>query len=96
MKEKPFTKVPNAILDLESLNVYEFRILMHIYIKTIGFNKKSDGISLSQFQKATGISKPTILKSLKSLEEMKFIKVQKQINNTNGNLSNKYYLIFRG
>lgn len=90
MKENPFTKVPNAILDLESLNVYEFRILMHIYRKTIGFNKKSDGISLSQFQKATGISKPTILKSLKNLEEMKLIKVQKQINKAGGKSFNRY------
>lgn len=90
MYEIPFTKVPNSIFDIQGLNVYEFRILMHIIRKTIGFNKEADGISISQFIKATGISKPTVVKTIKSLEKMKFIKVQNQTHIGGGKSFNKY------
>ena len=64
MEESPFTKVPNSIFDIEGLNIYERLVLLYIIRKTIGFNKKSDGISLSQFVKFTGASKPTIIKAI--------------------------------
>ncbi len=90
MEESPFTKVPNSILDFEGLDVYEFRILILILRKTIGFNKKSDGISLSQFIKFTGISKDKVIKSLESLQKNKFISVQKQTLKNGGKSFNRY------
>lgn len=88
--ESPYTKVPNSIFDIEGLNIYERLVLLYIIRKTIGFNKKSDGISLSQFMKFMGISKPTVLKSIKKLKELKYIKVTKQTNSTGGKHFNRY------
>lgn len=76
--EKNYTKVPNAFFDIEGLTVYERLILLYVIRKTSGFNKMSDGISLSQFVKFTGASKPTIVKSIDNLKKMKLLKVQKQ------------------
>jgi phage replication O-like protein O len=90
MEESPYTKVPNSILDFEGLDVYEFRILILILRKTIGFNKKSDGISLSQFIKFTGISKDKVIKSLENLQKNKFISVQKQTLKNGGKSFNRY------
>lgn len=88
--ESPYTKVPNSILDFEGLDVYEFRLLIFILRKTIGFNKKSDGISLSQFVKATGISKDKVIKSLENLQKRKFISIQKQTLKNGGKSFNRY------
>ncbi len=76
-----FTKMPNSIIDIKSINIYERSILVFIARKTIGWDKKSDGISLSQFAKALGISKPTVLKTIESLKKRKFIKTRKQYKN---------------
>lgn len=88
--ESPYTKVPNSIFDIEGLNIYERLILLFIVRKTIGFNKKSDGISLSQFVKFTGASKPTVLKAIENLKKMKCINVLKQTNSTGGKHYNRY------
>lgn len=90
MNESPFTKVPNSIFDIEGLNIYERLILLYIVRKTIGFNKKSDGISLNQFIRFAGISKPTVLKAINNLKKMKLIKVKKQTNSTGGKSYNRY------
>ncbi len=90
MEESPFTKVPNSIFDIEGLNIYERLVLLYIIRKTIGFNKKSDGISLSQFVKFTGASKPTIIKAIENLKKMKCINVLKQTNSTGGKHYNRY------
>jgi len=68
-QEKNYTQVPNIILDDTTLNVYEFRIMVHIARQTIGYGKKSDGISLSQFVKATGISKDKCLRIIASMKK---------------------------
>lgn len=88
--ESPYTKVPNSILDFEGLDVYEFRLLLLILRKTLGFNKKSDGISISQFIKATGISKDKVIKSLENLQKSKFISIQKQTLKNGGKSFNRY------
>lgn len=89
-EESPFTKVPNSILDFEGFDVYKFRIFMFILRKTIGFNKNSDGISLSQFIKATKLSKNRILKTLKELKKDGFLKIDKQLSKSGGNSFNRY------
>lgn len=70
-----FTAVPNIILDscLKRLTSVEFMILMVIIRKTIGWQKKVDTISLSQFVKHTNLSKNTCIKVLKKLIEDGYI-----------------------
>ena len=87
-----FTKIPNALLDDETLTVYERAILIHIARKTIGYGKKSDGISISQFAKATGISTGKIKSTLKELKEQKRIIVKRQSTSRGGNSYSRYSL----
>ncbi len=91
-KELNYTQIPNIILDDTHLNVYEFRIIMHIARQTIGYGKKSDGISLSQFVKATGISKDKCLRTLTSMKKKKLIKVTQQTAKHGGKSYNRYSL----
>ncbi|MDD3940574.1 MAG: replication protein [Candidatus Pacebacteria bacterium] len=65
----------------KNLNGSEQKVLDFILRHTYGFRKLSDYISLNQLEngvgkldKGTGLTRPTIIKSLKSLEEKKFIK----------------------
>jgi len=69
-KENGFTPLANEILERlvkTALLGAEFQVLLHILRKTYGFRKKDDWISLTQFQKGTGLSRPTVVKSLKTL-----------------------------
>ena len=47
----------------------EFRVIICVLRKTYGFNKKEDYISLTQFELATKLSRPTIVSVLKNLVE---------------------------
>lgn len=65
-----YTKIANEILESlvnTPLLGAELRVLLHIIRKTYGYNKKQDRISFTQFEKATGISRQTINKTLKNL-----------------------------
>jgi phage replication O-like protein O len=74
-----FTMIPNFILDgyLEELSEGEIKILLAIYRKTVGFDKKCDQISYSQFVKQTDLSRSTISQAINSLEKKKLIKVDR-------------------
>lgn len=68
--ENGYTSIANEILEkvvATRLPANEYRILLFIIRKTYGFHKKEDRISLTQFQKALGVSRPTVSKSLKNL-----------------------------
>ena len=90
--EGAFTKIPNIILDDTTLNVYERAILIHVARQTIGYGKKSDGISLSQFGKATGISKDKAIRTIADLNIKKQLKVTKQTSANGGKSYNRYSL----
>jgi len=69
-KENGFTAIANEILEQlvkTPLLGAEFQVLLHIIRKTYGYNKKQDRISFTQFEKATGISRQTINKTIKNL-----------------------------
>lgn len=69
-KENGFTPIANEILEkLVNISLLgsEFQILLFIIRKTYGYQKKADRISLTQFEKGTGISRPTVVKTLKNL-----------------------------
>jgi len=69
-------QIPNQLVDeyLTELNGNELKILLVIIRKTKGWNKEYDGISISQFQKFTGIKdERTIRKAIKKLIDLGLI-----------------------
>ena len=86
-----YTTIPNFLFDLD-LNAYERTIIMFIARKTIGWGKESDGISLSQFINYSKLSKPTVTKSLKSLEAKKLITITKQKDDNGRDCFNLYQI----
>jgi phage replication O-like protein O len=87
-KLKPnFTQFPNVIIDelLPILSNAELKCICYIVRRTYGFQRDTDKISLSQFEKGlishtglrldygTGISKRSIIRALKSLENRNII-----------------------
>jgi DNA-binding Lrp family transcriptional regulator len=59
--------------------------------KTFGWHKTKDKISITQLEKMTGLSRPTIIKSLESLEERGVIVVERvgQIKSYSVNIDNE-------
>ncbi|WP_331774058.1 replication protein [Sulfurospirillum sp. 1612] len=93
MDNANFTQFPNDILDnISVFDTYEFAILSVIVRKTIGFNKKSDGISFSQFSELTGIGKTKVISSLKSLKDKQIIIASKQKTKSGSNSYTRYSL----
>lgn len=69
-KENGYTAIANEILERlvnTPLLGSEFQVLLFIIRKTYGYRKKADRISLTQFEKGTGLSRPTVVKTLKNL-----------------------------
>lgn len=70
------------VLARTHLSGYESRVLWVIWRKTYGWHKKSDAISLTQFQKATGLDKRNIHKTLQRLSYRNIV-----VKNDNGFIS---------
>ena len=69
-KENGYTPIANEILEAivkACLLGSEYQVLFYIIRKTYGYHKKEDRISLTQFEKGTGLSRPTVVKTLKNL-----------------------------
>jgi hypothetical protein len=63
----PHTRTPNAFLDevlprIDSLG--ELKVSLIVIRKTLGWHKDTDLISLSQLQRLTGLTRPTILRGI--------------------------------
>ncbi len=74
--EDGFTMVANEIIEaLARINLcaYESRVLWFIIRKTYGWHKKIDWIALSQIVDSTGILKPNVSRTLKSLKARNII-----------------------
>lgn len=68
--ENGHTKIANEILEqLVKVGLLgsEWSVVFFVIRKTYGWNKKEDRISLTQFEKATKLSRPTVVKTLKNL-----------------------------
>ncbi len=94
-KEKGYTAIANEIMEaLAKIRIpgVERQCLDFILRKTYGFNKKSDMIALTQFEKGTDLKKQHISRALRGLLSKKIIKIT-NIGNKTGNLFefNKYY-----
>lgn len=75
MTDKPgYTMVPNAILDnIAHFSEAELCLLLVVVRQTVGWQKECDMISLTQFEKLTGLSRPSVNATLKRLVEMGYI-----------------------
>lgn len=72
-----FFKYPNELeVYWKQLSGSESKLLTLVLRKTYGFQKLTDYISISQFVKATGVSKAQVQRSLKGLEEKGFISTE--------------------
>lgn len=74
--ENGYTKIANEILEQlvkAGLLGSEWDIAVFIIRQTYGFHKKSDWISLTQFQEATNKSRMTVVKTLKNLLSKKIL-----------------------
>ncbi len=74
-----FTRIPNQIIDfyMGKLTHAQFKVLIFIVRKTLGWNKKSDIISISQIQKMCFISRNTARDALIALDKLKLITIHK-------------------
>lgn len=51
----------------------EFMVALTVILKTYGWNKKEDKISLTQFQKITSMSRPRVIRAIKNLVTYKIL-----------------------
>lgn len=75
-KENGHTDIANEIVEVLArinLGSYESRTLWALWRKTWGWHKKEDKISLTQFQKLTGLERRNQHKALKTLIEKNII-----------------------
>jgi phage replication O-like protein O len=73
------TQIPNSIIDehMKSLSPAQFKVLIAICRKTIGWHKQSDYISISQIVELAGVSNKTVIAAVRDLEQFGFIVTQK-------------------
>lgn len=80
-KEERYTKMPNILIDsriMAQLNDKAFKCLMFVMRQTIGFDRASHPIAITQFQKYCGIKKrDTVMSCIRDLEELGLIKVER-------------------
>lgn len=90
-----FTRINNEVLnELVKVGLLgaEYQVVFFVIRKTWGWGKTEDKISLTQFELGTGLSRPTITKTIKNLVS-KNILVKRSILDKQGNTFkfNKYY-----
>ncbi len=80
-KEERYTKMPNMLIDSEimaQLNDKAFKCLMFVMRQTVGFDRVSHPIAITQFQKYCGIKKRnTVMSCIRDLEQLGLIKVER-------------------
>ena len=74
--EDGYVKIANTLLEgilLSDLNKHELKITLAIIRQTYGWNKKVEAISISTFERLTGIDRRHIARSLKTLLDREMI-----------------------
>jgi hypothetical protein len=101
-----FTPIPDEFLDhqLADLSSAEAKVMLFLFRKTYGYRKSADRVSLAQLQhgtmsssgtiidRGTGLSRATIWRALKGLQEKGLIAVHRQTTPA-GDLDINYYRI---
>lgn len=88
-KEDGFTSIANEIMDrlsLLNLSSSEWKMMMVLFRQTYGWNKKTDVISLSQFEKKTGMDRTTVCRMKKRLVAKRLLLIKEK-----GLMFNKNY-----
>ena len=105
-----YTIVPDELFDqlLAYLSGAELKVLLYIIRRTFGFKRESDSISLSQMlhgittndgrilDHGAGLSKPTLLQALRSLQEKHVIQTERRRSVERGDEPTVYRLRFAG
>jgi phage replication O-like protein O len=71
-----YTRIVNEVLEQlvkRSLLGSELSLILFVIRKTWGFNKKEDIISLTQFEQGLGLSRHTVINTIKNLVSKKMI-----------------------
>lgn len=103
-----YTQVPDELFDelLVELSGAELKVLLYIIRRTFGFKKTQDSISISQMlhgittkdgkvlDKGVGLSKPTLLQALRSLQEKNIIETERRRSQEKGDEPTIYKLKF--
>ena len=104
-----YTLVPDEVFDflLSRLSGSEIKNLLYITRRTFGYSKESENISLKRMlkgyidkggniiDKGIGLTKPTLLKTLRSLSKNKIIIKEKRFSKKKGDKPTKYRLNFK-
>jgi phage replication O-like protein O len=88
-----FTQLPNNFVDEHMRKLDAPAVLVYLVVcrQTVGWQKESDSISLSQFELVTGLSRPTVIRAIRALVQVNLVSVQTSV--TNGiKASNVYSL----
>lgn len=105
-----YTIVPDELFDelLPVLSGAELKVLLYIIRRTFGFKREADSISLSQMltgitthdgrvlDRGAGLSKPTLLQALRSLQEQGIILAQRRRSVDRGDEPTVYQLCMAG
>jgi len=101
-----YTQVPDEVFDelMPHLSGAELKVLLYIIRRTFGFKKESDNISLQQLlhgittgegtvlDRGTGLSKKTLLETIKSLMEKNLILTERRRSKEKGDEPTTYRL----
>jgi phage replication O-like protein O len=77
--ENGYTRIANELLEQIyqiTLSAYEYRVLLYLIRKTYGFHRKQAAISLSQFERETGIDRRNVHRAIKRLQNQNIVIVQ--------------------
>lgn len=71
-----YTQVPNVVVDelASQLSDSAFKLYVVLIRKTKGWDQARDAISISQFEKITGKSRPTVVKAIDELVKLRLIR----------------------
>lgn len=100
------TPIPDELFDelMADLSGAELKVLLYICRRTFGFKKESDNISLNQMLRGitkkdntrldggVGLSKPTLLRALRTLIQKKIILAEQRVSEEKGNEPTNYRL----
>ena len=89
-----FTMIPNSFVDehLPDLTGAETKVLMIIMYQTYRKGNDKKAISLSQLEEATGLSRQSVSRATRSLQERGYIIIQRRKDPQRGSLANVYSL----
>lgn len=92
--EPNYTQIPNVIFDywMSKLSETQFKVLLCICRKTFGWQKIRDAISLNQMEKMTGLSRNSVVNSLKKLAFLKLVTITKNKTTYGDDDTNQYAL----